>query len=583
MGDGRSGRRPLLLGLIGGTAALGAATAVGRIAGRHDDDPAGAAGALLLTAESDDMAAATLALDDLLADDPAVGGWTTGRIATSTHSMAAVTWTGDGAPQVRIRSRSGGRWGSWQPLPTLHDAPDADSGEGSAVRGTELVWTGDADGIQVQVGGTRPSELTLTLLRPARLAGDTEAEADVLPAPAMRTAAGANGVAARTTTLRPALRSRAAWGADESLRDGSPQFNSTITQAHVHHSASGNDYTSADVAGIIRGFYRYHTTSLGWSDIGYNFLVDRFGRIWVGRAGGADRAVRGAHTLGFNANSVGICVIGNFDATSPGAKILQSVAAVAAWKLQAYGGDPQGTVQVVSEGSDRYGAGRAVRLPTIDGHRDTNDTACPGSNLYARLPDIRQRAAVMIAQGTVAPTVQVTAASTLAGTPLVGKLLRVTPGSFSPAPSSTSRTWFRNGVPIPGANGLTYRLRPDDIGASVGVQVAAASPGYTTAVEYLATPGVRAPALVTAQTRRTRRGTSVKVVVRGKGAGGRGSGTVTVRLRKTRRTATLRNGKATVRFPGIAPGDARLSVSFPGDTWLAPARIAKRIRIRGRS
>jgi hypothetical protein len=522
------------------------------------------------------MAAATLALDDGLLRPAGDGSWTTARLATSTYSMVAVTWRGSRTPEVRIRSRAGGRWSSWLSLAALHDGPDDDSTEGSGVRGTEMRWTGDADGIEVAVAGERPSDLTLLLLRPGRRAGDRAATA-VLAEPALRTAGGAT---ARRTTLRPALHNRAAWGADESLRDGAPQYNTTIQQAHVHHSASGNDYASADVPAIIRGFYRYHTTSLGWSDIGYNFLVDRFGRIWVGRAGGADKAVRGAHTLGFNASSVGICVIGNFDAVVPGAKILQSVAAVAAWKLQAYGANPTGTVQVVSEGSDRYGAGRTVSLPTIDGHRDTNDTACPGKNLYDRLPDIRQRAAVMISQGTVAPAVKVTVASAISGSAVVGRLLRVTPGSHSPA-ATVTRAWLRDGVPIPGASGLTYRVRPEDAGRTVGVQVAAASPGYTTAVEMLAAAVVRGRALIKAQVYRRRGGTQVKVRVGGRDAGGQGSGTVVVRIRKSRRTATLRNGRATVVFPDLAPGDAQLAVSFPGDARLASARVSKRIRIRG--
>lgn len=579
VGDGRSGRRPLLLGLVGGTAALGAATVVGRVAGRHDDEP-GPGGALLLTAESDDMAAATLVLDGDLLEQVGEGEWTTAKLATSTHSMAAVTWTGSAEPEVSIRSRTGGGWTSWQRLTTMHDGPDDDSGEGSGVHGTELVWTGDADGIQVRAAGRLPAGLTLTLLRPARLAGDADAAPDLLPPTAsMRTTAGA---AARTASMRPALRSRAAWGADESLRSGSAQFCRTIQQAHVHHSASGTDYASADVPALIRGFYRYHTVSLGWSDLGYNFLVDRFGRVWVGRAGGADKAVRGAHTLGFNATSVGICVIGNFETATPGAKVLQSVAAVAAWKLQGYGMDPAGTVQVLSEGSDRYKSGRTVGLPVIDGHRDTNDTACPGKNLYARLGDIRQRAAVMVRQGTVAPSVRVTAASTLSGAAVVGKLLRVTPGTFSPTPASTTRTWFRNGVPIPGARGVTYRLRAEDLGASVSVQVAAASPGYTTSVETLATPAVRAKTLVKAQVHQGADGTTVKVVARGRTTGPRASGPVTVRIRKTRRTAVLNNGVATVRFPNIAGGPAQLRVSYPGDTWLMPAKLGKKVRIRKR-
>ena len=68
----------------------------------------------------------------------------------------------------------------------------------------------------------------------------------------------------------------------------------------VHHTVNANDYTRDEVPGILRSIYAYHTQSRGWSDVGYNFLVDRFGRIWEGRYGGVDRPVVGAHTLGYN-------------------------------------------------------------------------------------------------------------------------------------------------------------------------------------------------------------------------------------------------------------------------------------------
>src|SRR3546814_12934624 len=81
-----------------------------------------------------------------------------------------------------------------------------------------------------------------------------------------------------------------------------------MKQVHVHHTVNANDYRSWQTAGILRGIYRYHTKTLGWFDIGYNFLIDRFGRIWEGRSGGIGNLVQGAHTLGFNHTSVGVAV-----------------------------------------------------------------------------------------------------------------------------------------------------------------------------------------------------------------------------------------------------------------------------------
>ena len=192
------------------------------------------------------------------------------------------------------------------------------------------------------------------------------------------------------TAPQPDLRSRKDWGADESWRDGRPVLCRTIQQVHVHHTASGNDYSRQDVPALIRSFYRYHTRSLGWSDIGYNFLVDRFGRTWVGRAGGPSRPVRGAHTLGFNHTSVGVAVIGNYDSGAAVDRIVTAIVRLAAWKLDRYGRRPRGRTRVYSHGSDKYPKGW-VKLKVIDGHRDTNDTACPGDRLYARLPEIRKR------------------------------------------------------------------------------------------------------------------------------------------------------------------------------------------------
>ena len=63
---------------------------------------------------------------------------------------------------------------------------------------------------------------------------------------------------------------------------------------------------------------------------------------------------------------------------------------LAAWKLDKYDRKAVGKVWVRSTGSDKYRDGRRVHLPAIDGHRDTNDTACPGQRLYDRLPGIRR-------------------------------------------------------------------------------------------------------------------------------------------------------------------------------------------------
>jgi uncharacterized protein with LGFP repeats len=287
----------------------------------------------------------------------------------SKFSMVGFTWS-SGDARLRLRVRTDGRWGSWQRAERI---PEARSG-------TELMWVGGSDGIQVESESAPAPGLQLTLIEPG--ADPTWTPARPKPGP----------------DRRPDLRSRKDWGADNRLRDGKAQYNRTIQQVHVHHTVNSNRYQRGDVAGLIRGIYRYHTQNLGWSDIGYNFLVDRFGRTWVGRAGGPGRPVRGAHTLGFNTTSTGVAVIGNFETARPWKKVKTAIVQLSAWKLAEYDRDPKGRVRVFSHGSDRFPAGRTVRLPVIDGHRDTNLTACPGRHVYEKLPNIRRRAAERVAR-----------------------------------------------------------------------------------------------------------------------------------------------------------------------------------------
>ncbi len=300
--------------------------------------------------------------------------------ASSPFSMVGLTWTG-GPREVRVRVRSQGSWSGWQELEMLTDGPDLGSGEGNGRAATDLRWVASATAVRVEVSGGRPDDLRLTLMEPGRVAHASPVSA--------RPRSGDK----HPKRPRPDLLNRGAWGADPQLRSGRPIINRTIQQVHVHHTVNSNDYRRSDVPGLLRGIYRYHTQNLGWSDIGYNFLVDRFGRTWVGRAGGAKQAVRGAHTLGFNSTSTGVAVIGNFETGNPGHRVVTALVKLAAWKLHRNRRAPNGKVRVYSHGSDRYRAGTTVRLPAIDGHRDTNETACPGSRLYRHLPTIRRRAA----------------------------------------------------------------------------------------------------------------------------------------------------------------------------------------------
>jgi hypothetical protein len=124
----------------------------------------------------------------------------------------------------------------------------------------------------------------------------------------------------------------------------------TIVAGVLHHTAGENGYSRAQVPGIIRGDFAFHL-SRGWNDIGYNFLVDRFGRVWEGRGGGVDRPILGAHTGGFNTDTFAVSVIGNLDTARPGPATIEAIARVMAWKLDLYHRDPLGSVVLTARGA----------------------------------------------------------------------------------------------------------------------------------------------------------------------------------------------------------------------------------------
>ena len=311
-----------------------------------------------------------------------------GVLRTTPFSMLGLTWRGAASPRILVRTHTAAGWTRWRDVPLLLDLPDSRVEGLPGLHATQPWWVGPSDGVEVRVTGS-VRDLELALIDPGsdarEVGGVSERRTPFLLKPQKHKPKAAP---------RPRIKSREAWGANEKWRDGEPSLNHTIKQVHVHHTASANQYSRRDVPGLLRGIYRYHTHNLGWSDIGYNFLVDKFGRIWQGRAGGVGRPVRGAHTLGFNEASTGVSVLGTFTDKKPKRKVLTAIVRLAAWRLDHYERRPAGRVKVRSYGSDKYAAGDRVRLPVIDGHRDTNDTECPGEMLYAKLHSIRKRAQI---------------------------------------------------------------------------------------------------------------------------------------------------------------------------------------------
>ena len=208
--------------------------------------------------------------------------------------MLGLHWQGSGTVDYRTRSLAG-RWSAWRTA-DADTGPDPRSGERSSPAGTTATSTGPAPRADVQF----------------RHAGQRHAAARLLPLVEARSACRR----ARTQRRRAAHdRARArSWEADEKITRAGRATRRRCKLAVVHHTAGTNRYTPAQAAAIVRGIEVYHVKGNGWNDIGYNFLVDRFGTVYEGRGGGMTRNVIGAHALGFNTGTVGVALIGNFHA-----------------------------------------------------------------------------------------------------------------------------------------------------------------------------------------------------------------------------------------------------------------------------
>ncbi|MDT9592690.1 FG-GAP-like repeat-containing protein [Nocardioides zeae] len=326
-----------------------------------------------------------------------------------------VTWSPDTPVygddiSLTVRTRDdGGEWTAWETIPyedaydSSDDVPAGDTESEGTRPGTELVWVGEVDEAQVRAvaPGGLPADLKVAVIDP----GSTQTVEEAPEYAGGSVAAGEDTEttlstdqgdvalqAASTGAAQPAIYSRSQWGADESMRDGNPRY-ATVRGAVIHHTVNANNYTEAQVPGIIRGIYAYHVRSQGWSDVGYNFLVDKFGRLWEGRAGGITRAVRGAHIAAHNDWAFGISAIGNYETAQPTAAMQEAIAKLIAWKLSIHG--------ISATSTQTWGS---VRMPAIIGHRDGGSTACPGRYLYAKLGAIRTRAQQLQSQGATNPT-----------------------------------------------------------------------------------------------------------------------------------------------------------------------------------
>ncbi|MFI5891640.1 peptidoglycan recognition protein [Actinoplanes sp. NPDC051513] len=268
-----------------------------------------------------------------------------------------------------------------EPTATPTPSPEATSPEATSPEATSPETTAPTTDATATgtAATTAPTTATTTTTLPTTASATKPTTA--LPTP--------TSTAALATPL-PNYVSRAQWSADERLVTDPISVASEVRVLFVHHTAETNDYSCADSPKIVRAIQSYHVKSNGWSDIGYNFLVDKCGTLFEGRKGGVTNAVIGAHTYGFNTNSAGIAVLGNYStAASPPAAEL-TIAQVAAARLGAYGHNPNTTAQLTEGAPDgKFKQGQVVTFQRVSGHRDGVSTECPGNNLYARLPSIR--------------------------------------------------------------------------------------------------------------------------------------------------------------------------------------------------
>jgi hypothetical protein len=316
----------------------------------------------------------------------------TSRVLRAPRRFDLLGVRGAGALRLEVRvRRDGGRWSPWVALAVRGDhAPDTGTGE----RASDPVWAGGCDELQLRAARRPRGRLRMHFVAvpPVRRTLLTRAAAIPKQTPQPGTP--------------PPIVPRASWGAQAVPPRAAPSYG-VVQLAFVHHTVNANDYTADQSASIVLAIAKYHRDTNGWNDIGYNFLVDRFGQVFEGRAGGVDQPVVGAHAQGYNDQSTGVAVIGTFtDAPMPEAA-MASLAQLLGWKLSLHGVPCEGGLTVLSGGGDlnRYVAGTPVSFQRISGHRDGDSTECPGNAAYAQLPELRRRAAALA--GTIAARGQI--------------------------------------------------------------------------------------------------------------------------------------------------------------------------------
>src|SRR6266542_1430678 len=318
---------------------------------------------------------------------PLHGERTLAAAPPSRFDMVGLHWRGSGSVEFRTRTLHGG-WSGWRRAASeAEDVPDDGTAEAQASHGWRLgnpYWVGASDRIAYRLHGR------VTRLR----AYFVESPEQRIPLRRV------------LMTGSPPIVSRLAWGANEAIRRAPPSYARTLQLGLVHHTAGSNSYTASQSAAIVRGIEVYHVKGNGWNDIGYNFLVDKYGQVFEGRYGGVDKNVIGAHAEGFNTGSVGVAVLGTYASSAPPVAARSALVSLLAWRLDAAHVDPLSSLTWASGGNARFPAGTPVLLHAISGHRDTGFTTCPGAAFYAQLGALARQAGTLGLPKLYAPRVR---------------------------------------------------------------------------------------------------------------------------------------------------------------------------------
>jgi hypothetical protein len=280
-----------------------------------------------------------------------------------------------------------GSWTEWQSIEPLEEDDGPDAGTSEAARAaaavergrgwvSDAIWVGESTHLQVRVSGGALDDVDVHVI-------DAMGLSETLFQRVRRQLRSATTALPAEASSYPGLVTRRQWGANESLRSGSPSY-ATVKFGVLHHTAGSNSYSRSEAPGVVRGIYHWHTQGNGWSDIGYNLLVDRYGTVYEGRFGGVDRGVVGAHAAGWNSGSFGVSIMGNFEVASAPSVAVNAAADVIAWKYRVHGIDGSTSARVSHNGRS---------IPTLVGHRDVGSTSCPGRFVYSQMDQIRRSVA----------------------------------------------------------------------------------------------------------------------------------------------------------------------------------------------